>query len=72
MPTSTEHGRRVRNCRRKHTNKMKNSDRECCYTCNKRYYDMSKGEYCKVTGRPVKAWNDCDCNAHEWHITAGE
>lgn len=50
----------------------KNSDRECCYTCNKRYYDMNKGEYCRITGRSVKAWNDCDCDRHEWQLTAGE
>ena len=53
--------------------KMKNSNRACCYTCNKLAYDMERRtEFCKVTNEPTKPWNDCTCNAHEWTRTAGE
>lgn len=52
---------------------MKNSDRECCYTCNRMYYDMERRtEYCKVTNKQTKPWNDCTCSSHEWQRTEGE
>lgn len=53
--------------------KIKNSNRACCYTCNKNAYDMERRtEFCLVTNEPTKPWNDCTCNAHEWPQTAGE
>ena len=55
------------------SNVMKDSDRACFFTCNLMYYDMERRtEFCKVTNKHTKPWNDCACNAHEWTRTAGE
>lgn len=33
------------------------SDEPACFNCHRRYYEINKGEACKIDGHPVKLYS---------------